>query len=66
MPTADFDSSAGFESQNGFAVDSEGREGIDTNGDGRLEIYYGEDGEARADFDGDGKYDIIDSEYSSG
>jgi hypothetical protein len=66
MPTADFDSSAGFESQNGFTVDSEGREGIDTNGDGRLEIYYGEDGEVCTDFDGDGKYDITESEYSDG
>ena len=52
--------------QGGLTVDSHGHEGIDTNGDGKLEIYYGEDGEVWADFDGDGKYDIIDSEYSCG
>lgn len=42
----------------GLTVDSEGREGMDTNGDGRLEIYFGEDGNVWADFDGDGKYEI--------
>lgn len=31
---------------------------MDTNGDGRFEIYIGEDGKAWADFDGDGKYEI--------
>jgi hypothetical protein len=44
--------------QSGWAVDSEGREGMDTNGDGRFEIYIGEDGKTWADFDGDGKYEI--------
>lgn len=44
--------------QNGLTVDSEGREGMDTNGDGRLDIYFGEDGNVWADFDGDGKYEI--------
>ena len=44
--------------QSGLTVDAEGREGIDTNGDGRLEIYSDEDGTAWADFDGDGKYEI--------
>lgn len=49
----------------GLTVDSEGREGMDTNGDGRLEIYFGEDGEVWADFDGDGKYEIAGSDGSS-
>lgn len=44
--------------QNGLTVDSKGREGMDTNGDGKLEIYFGEDGNVWADFDGDGKYEI--------
>ena len=44
--------------QNGLTVDSQGREGMDTNGDGKLEIYLGEDGKVYADFDGDGKYEI--------
>ncbi len=45
--------------QNGLATDSEGREGMDTNGDGKFEIYIGEDGRTWADFDGDGKYEIV-------
>lgn len=49
---------SGNAGQSGFTVDSEGREGIDTNGDGRFELYIGEDGNAWADFDGDGKYEI--------
>jgi hypothetical protein len=44
--------------QNGLTVDSQGREGMDTNGDGKLEIYFGEDGKVYADFDGDGKYEV--------
>lgn len=44
--------------QSGLTVDSEGREGMDTNGDGRLDIYFGEDGNVWADFDGDGKYEV--------
>jgi hypothetical protein len=44
--------------QNGLTVDPQGREGMDTNGDGKLEIYFGEDGKVYADFDGDGKYEI--------
>lgn len=48
--------------QEGLTVDSEGREGMDTNGDGRLEIYFGEDGHVWADFDGDGKYEIVGEE----
>lgn len=44
--------------QSGFTVDSAGHEGIDTNGDGKLEIYLDEAGKAWADFDGDGKYEI--------
>ena len=44
--------------QNGFTVDSQGREGMDTNGDGKLEIYFGEDGKVYADFDGDGNYEV--------
>lgn len=43
--------------QKGFTVDSEGREGMDTNGDGRLEIYFDEAGNVWHDFDGDGKYE---------
>ncbi len=43
--------------QGGLTVDSEGREGMDTNGDGTLEIYFGDDGKVYADFDGDGKYE---------
>ena len=43
--------------QSGLTVDSEGREGIDTNGDGRLDIYFGEDGNIWADLDGDGNYE---------
>lgn len=45
--------------QGGLTVDSEGREGMDTNGDGRLDIYFGEDGRVWADFDGDGKYEAV-------
>lgn len=45
--------------QGGLTVDAEGREGIDANGDGRLDIYIGEDGKTWADFDGDGKYEIV-------
>lgn len=44
--------------QNSLTVDSQGREGMDTNGDGKLEIYFGEDGKVYADFDGDGKYEV--------
>ena len=44
--------------QSSLTVDSEDREGMDTNGDGRLDIYFGEDGNVWADFDGDGKYEI--------
>jgi len=51
--------------QSGLMVDSEGREGMDTNGDGRLDIYYGEDGKVWADFDGDGKYEIAGADGSS-
>lgn len=65
ISTAGVESSAGFESQNEFTVDSEGREGMDTNGDGRLEIYYGEDGEVWVDFDGNGEYEIAGSDGSS-
>lgn len=43
---------------NGLTVDSQGCEGMDTNGDGKLEIYFGEDGKVYADFDGDGKYEV--------
>ncbi len=49
---------SGDATQNGLTVDSEGREGMDTNGDGRLDIYFGEDGNVWADFDGDGKYEV--------
>jgi len=58
MPAAGEAGSAGTESQFGLTVDSEGREGMDTNGDGILEMYYGEDGEVWCDFDGDGQYEI--------
>lgn len=44
--------------QSGVTVDPQGREGMDTNGDGKLEIYFGEDGKVYADFDGDGKYEV--------
>lgn len=44
--------------QGGMTKDAQGREGMDTNGDGRLDIYFGEDGEVWADFDGDGNYEI--------
>lgn len=57
-------SDPGSTPQSGWTVDSEGREGMDTNGDGRFEIYIGEDGHAWADFDGDGKYDIVGEEGS--
>ncbi len=64
MPPSDYQNSTGFESQNGFTVDSQGREGMDTNGDGKLEMYFDEDGEVWTDFDGDGKYENIESSYS--
>lgn len=64
MSPSDYQNSTGFESQSGFTVDSQGREGMDTNGDGTLEMYFGEDGEVWTDFDGDGKYEIIESSYS--
>jgi hypothetical protein len=35
---------------------------MDTNDEGRFEIYIGEDGKAWADFDGDGKYEIAGEE----
>lgn len=48
--------------QKGLTVDSEGRKGMDTNGDGWLDIYFGEDGNVWADFDGDGKYEVAGEE----
>ena len=55
QPEAD---SSDVPDQSGLTVDSQGREGMDTNGDGKLEIYFGEDGKVYADFDGDGKYEV--------
>jgi len=56
------EASADTFSQGGMTVDSQGREGFDTNNDGTLDIYLDKDGEVLADFDGDGKYEVAGSE----
>lgn len=48
--------------QTGFTVDSEGHEGIDTNGDGRLDMWFDQDGTVWSDFDNDGTYENIETE----
>lgn len=55
MPTAE--TVAGMPPHGGISIDAQGREGMDTNGDGKLEIYFAEDGSVMADFDGDGNYE---------
>ncbi len=50
-----------------FITDSEGREGFDLDGDGKLDMWMDENDNMRMDLDKDGKWDpVIEGEYSDG